>query len=175
MTPFYLFFGVLLIYIFQSQINLNKLKGFASIFLILFIFSPFAYAYISITQTDKRTDYPGKVIAQKVQKEWNKNFKTKIGLVTGDEWIAGNLSYHLESRPRWMNPKIQLYFDVKDYPERMKKTFGSIITKHVWREAILQVYGGYGAIHIRGQTESCGDVLSFIINNIKICADGNEE
>ena len=26
MTPFYLFFGVLVIYIFQSQINLNKLK-----------------------------------------------------------------------------------------------------------------------------------------------------
>ena len=57
----------------------------------------------------------------------------------------------------------------------MKKTFGSIITKHVWREAILQVYGGYGAIHIRSQTESCGDMPSFIINNIKICADGNEE
>ena len=60
MTPFYLFFGVLLVYIFQSQINLKKLKGFVSIFLILFIFSPFAYAYISITQTDKRTDYKGK-------------------------------------------------------------------------------------------------------------------
>ena len=66
MTPFYLFFGVLLIYIFQSQINLNKLKNFASIFLILFIFSPFAYAYISITQTDKRTDYPGKEFSQKI-------------------------------------------------------------------------------------------------------------
>ena len=38
MTPFYLFFGVLLIYIFQSQINLNKLKYFISLFLILFIF-----------------------------------------------------------------------------------------------------------------------------------------
>jgi len=37
MTPFYLFFGVLLIYIFQSQINLNKLKSFISVFLILFI------------------------------------------------------------------------------------------------------------------------------------------
>ena len=60
MTPFYLFFGVLVIYIFQSQINLNKLKGFVSVFLILFIFSPFAYAYISITETDKRTDYQGK-------------------------------------------------------------------------------------------------------------------
>ena len=64
MTPFYLFFGVLVIYIFQSQINLNKLKGFTTVFLILFIFSPFAYAYVSITETDKRTDYPGREIAK---------------------------------------------------------------------------------------------------------------
>ena len=32
MTPFYLFFGVLVIYIFQSQINLNKLKGFVTLY-----------------------------------------------------------------------------------------------------------------------------------------------
>ena len=70
-TSFYLFFGVLLVYIFQTQINLKKLKGFVSVFLILFIFSPFAYAYISITKTDKRTDYPGKQIAEIVEKKWD--------------------------------------------------------------------------------------------------------
>ena len=102
MTPFYLFFGVLLVYIFQSQINLNKLKGFVSVFIILFILSPFAYAYVSITQTDKRTDYPGKEIAQKVQLEWNKNFEDSINFVLGNEWDAGNLSYHLTSRPVWL-------------------------------------------------------------------------
>jgi 4-amino-4-deoxy-L-arabinose transferase-like glycosyltransferase len=101
MTPFYLFFGVLLVYIFQAQINLNKLKGFVSVFLILFIFSPFVYAYISITQTDKRTDYPGKEIANNIQKIWNKKYKSKILYVQGNEWHAGNLSYHLESRPKW--------------------------------------------------------------------------
>jgi len=108
MTPFYLFFGVLLIYIFQSQINLNKLKYFVSLFLILFIFSPFAYAYISITQTDKRTDYPGKEHAIEVQKRWDKKFESKINVVLGNEWLAGNLSYHLKSRPRWEG-------DIKNY------------------------------------------------------------
>jgi hypothetical protein len=101
MTPFYLFFGVLIIYIFQSQINLSKLKSFTLVFLILFIFSPFAYAYISITQTDKRTDYSGKEHAIEVQKRWDKKFKSKINVVLGNEWLAGNLSYHLKSRPRW--------------------------------------------------------------------------
>jgi hypothetical protein len=110
MTPFYLFFGVLIIYIFQSQINLNKLKSFTIVFIILSMLSPFAYAYISITQTDKRTDYNGKEIAESIQKEWDKNFINEIKSVVGNEWIAGNLSYHLESRPSWNN--IEIYSDV---------------------------------------------------------------
>jgi len=101
MTPFYLFFGVLIVYVLQTEINLKKLNGFISAFLILFIFSPFAYAYISITETDKRTDYPGKEIAKKVQYAWSKNHKEPINIVLGDEWVAGNLSYHLKSRPIW--------------------------------------------------------------------------
>jgi len=100
MTPFYLFFGVLVIYIFQSQINLNKLKGFVSVFIILFIFSPFAYAYVSITETNKRTDYPGKKIAKQAQELWDKNRDEKIIYVIGNEWEGGNLSYHLKDRPK---------------------------------------------------------------------------
>ncbi len=101
MTPFYLFFGVLIIYIFQAQINLKKLNRFTSTFLILFIFSPFAYAYISITETNKRTDYLGKQIAIKTQYAWSQDHKETINVVLGDEWHAGNLSYHLRSRPIW--------------------------------------------------------------------------
>jgi len=123
MTPFYLFFGVLVIYIFQSQINLKKLKSFTTVFIILFIFSPFAYAYVSITQTDKRTDYQGKEIAEKIMLEWEQQLPdfdiSKNGLedakktanevggdilvgywfttIEGDEWEAGNLTYHLRN------------------------------------------------------------------------------
>ena len=103
MTPFYLFVGVLFLYIFQENIVLKKMKYFFTIFLIIFIFYPFAYFYISITQNDKRTDYPGKKISLVVQKKWEDNFTNKIGLVGGDEWHGGNLSYHLKSRPRWDN------------------------------------------------------------------------
>ena len=102
MTPFYLFIGVLIVYVFQAQINFKKLNSFFIVFLILFIFSPFAYAYISLSKTDKRTDYPGKEIAQKIQLEWDKNFEDSINVVLGNEWDAGNLSYHLNSRPVWL-------------------------------------------------------------------------
>ena len=109
MTPFYLFFGILFVYLFQLQINIKKLKSFLYGFLFLFFLSPVLYSYISLTKKDKRTDYPGKEIATKVQIVWSKDFEKEIEFVTGDEWKAGNLSYHLESRPKWegyLNEKI---------------------------------------------------------------------
>jgi 4-amino-4-deoxy-L-arabinose transferase-like glycosyltransferase len=102
MTPFYLFAGTLMIYIFKSQINLNKLKNFTTIFIVLFLISPFTYAYISITKNDKRTDFPGEQYAKQIQKVWDEKFNSKIIYVIGDEWWGGNLSYHLNSRPKWV-------------------------------------------------------------------------
>ena len=101
MTPFYLFFGILFVYLFQSQINLKKINRFIYSFLFLFFLSPILYSYISISQNDKRTDYPGKEIAAKVQIVWKKDFEKEIEFVIGNEWKAGNLSYHLKSRPKW--------------------------------------------------------------------------
>ena len=101
MTPFYLFMGTLFIYIFQKQINTKRIKNFYKAFIFLFILSPISYAYISIDQTNKRTDYPGKEIANKVQEKWSQEFNLPINVVLGDEWNAGNLSYHLKSRPIW--------------------------------------------------------------------------
>ena len=101
MTPFYLFFGALTVYLFQAQINIKKLKPFMVGFIFFFFLSPVLYAYISISKDDKRTDYPGKEIAVKTQYAWDQQFNSKINVVLGDEWSAGNLSYHLKSRPVW--------------------------------------------------------------------------
>ena len=101
MTPFYLFFGLMFVYIFQSQINIKKINSFLYGFIFLFFLSPILYSYESISKTDKRTDYPGKEIAAKVQIVWDQDFDKEIEFVTGDEWNAGNLSYNLKSRPKW--------------------------------------------------------------------------
>ena len=101
MTPFYLFFGLMFVYIFKSQINIKKINSFLYGFIFLFFLSPILYSYESISKTDKRTDYPGKEIAAKVQIVWDQDFDKEIEFVTGNEWNAGNLSYHLKSRPKW--------------------------------------------------------------------------
>ena len=104
MTPFYLFFGVLFLYIYQSQINLKNIRGFLSVFLIFFILSPFAYAYVSLTEIDKRTDYKGKIEAQKAIYFYKSQSQISgdISFIKGDEWFAGNISYHLKERPKWI-------------------------------------------------------------------------
>jgi len=101
MTPFYLFFGTLFIYLLKNQINIKKLNSFLIVFIFLFLLSPILYGYVSISQTDKRTDYPGKDIAIKVQMAWHEQHDEPIKYVLGDEWAAGNLSYHINSRPIW--------------------------------------------------------------------------
>ena len=101
MTPFYLFFGTFFVYFLKTQINIKKLKPFIFGFLFLFFISPVTYSYISISKENKRTDYPGKEIAIKTQYVWDLQFNSTINVVYGNEWNAGNLSYHLKSRPVW--------------------------------------------------------------------------
>ena len=98
MTPFYLFFGVLVMYIFQNYIDFKKLKTFYILIGSIFFISPSIYLYISLANDNKRTDYPGKEIAKLIENKIGNN----SSLVSGDEWHAGNLSYHLKSRPKWV-------------------------------------------------------------------------
>ena len=116
MTPFYLFFGTFFVYMLQAQINIKKLKPFVIGFVFFFFLSPVLYAYVSISKDDKRTDYPGKEIAIKTQYAWDQQFDSEINVVLGNEWNAGNLSYHLKSRPVWEGLLERFKLDqLKDY------------------------------------------------------------
>ena len=114
MSTFYLSFGIFVIYLFENKINMKKIKNFIYTFLFIFLISPSLYLYISLTNDTKRTDYPGKEIARLVQNKWDKNFINDIKIVVGDEWSAGNLSYHLRSRPIWMISLTNKTSQIKD-------------------------------------------------------------
>ena len=121
MTPFYLFFGTLVVAIFKNQLELKKLKKFFYIFSFFFLLWPSVYFTISILDETKRTDYPGKEISRLVQNKWDDNFINEIKIVVGDEWYAGNLSYNLYSRPIWYN-------DLKNKKTPIKDDEGVIYT-----------------------------------------------
>ena len=121
MTPFYLLLGILFIEIFKNYIETVKVKKFLFFFLLLFILSPLTYLIISLTNDSKRTDYPGEEVARLVQSKWNNNFRNEIKIVIGDEWFAGNLSYHLASRPKWI-------IDLNNERPKLKSNEGAIYT-----------------------------------------------
>ncbi len=121
MTPFYLFIGVLCVYIFQTNIQAERFKYFLNVFLFLFILSPSIYFFNSISKKDERTDYSGKEIAQLIQTKWDNIFSNKIEIVFGNIWTAGNLSYHLKSKPEWTGG---LWYGIKKIPEN---TNGGIV------------------------------------------------
>ena len=105
MTCFYIFPGIFFVYLFNSNLILNRLKYFFAAFLFLFFALPTAYGIDSYIHKDKRTDFPGKKIANQIQNSWDKNFSNKISIVAGNGWVyggwyAGNLSYHLKDRPK---------------------------------------------------------------------------
>ena len=119
--------------------------------LVLFIFSPAVYFYVSISQKDKRTDYPGKEISNVIQEKWDNNFKNTIKSVIGDEWHAGNLSYHLESNPRWYS---------------FSNAFVEISV-----DDFIETIGKEGFIIVNGE---CSRGILFVIKNINICMNGKK-
>tara|TARA_Y100000814_G_scaffold277163_1_gene237922 strand:- start:43 stop:639 length:597 start_codon:yes stop_codon:yes gene_type:complete len=121
MTPFYLFLGTFFLLIFRKGIELKNIKKFYFIFLFFFILSPTVYLAVSLIDKTKRTDYPGKEISRLVQNKWDDNYTNEIQIVIGDEWSAGNLSYHLYSRPMWIN-------ELKDKTSKITDEQGVIYT-----------------------------------------------
>ena len=121
MTPFYLFMGTLFFEIQRNYIDLKKINKFYFVFIFFFFLSPVAYLTVSILDKTKRTDYPGKEIARLVQNKWDDNFNNEIKIVVGDEWSAGNLSYHLTSRPIWLQ-------ELKDFAGSLKQDQGVVYT-----------------------------------------------
>jgi hypothetical protein len=119
-------------------------------FIFFFFLSPILYAYVSISKDDKRTDYPGKEIAIKTQHAWDQQFKSKINVVYGNEWNAGNLSYHLKSRPKWYSHSAAF----------VDKSFADFI----------ETIGKDGLIIVNGE---CTDGVSFTIESNKICMYGD--
>ncbi len=136
MTPFYLFIGTLCFEILRNYIDLKKINKFYVVFLFFFFLSPVSYLVVSILDNTKRTDYPGKEIARLVQNKWDDNFINEIKIVVGDEWSAGNLSYHLISRPKWTQ-------QLKDGAGNLKQDQGVIYTGNpkVLKKICPGVYG----------------------------------
>ena len=134
MNPFYLFFGVFVIYIFQSKISINNLKKFYYTFVFLFFLSPFTYGYISLTKDNKRTDYKGQEKAILVKKKLTDLGYENISSIQGNEWLVGNLCYNLKPRPKCA---VQNKNDFILVAENKKKKAFFVYSQTLWLKQIM--------------------------------------
>ena len=79
-----------------------------------------------------------KKIANEVQKSWDKKFDSKISFVSGNEWVAGNLSYHLKSRPKWISLNNKINFKDK---LSIVEVYGDEISEAISKIGYFKVYG----------------------------------
>lgn len=103
MVPFYMYLGVFVLYLFKSKINFEKSKRFLISIISFFLFYTLAYLGISLGSDEKRTDFDGKKYARIIELKWKiQNPGKLINVVSGNEWLAGNISYHLKTNPKWV-------------------------------------------------------------------------
>ena len=95
----FIYFLEYFFYHFKDLVDLKKLKTLYTFFyLFLFYLQQPIYIFQPTTNLkDKLSARNSKTSSSR----WDDNFSNEIKIVVGDEWFAGNLSYHLRSRPKW--------------------------------------------------------------------------
>jgi hypothetical protein len=70
-------------------------------FYFYFSYHQFLFIYFNFSKQIKELIILEKKLQKKFKLAWDQDFDKEIEFVIGDEWKAGNLSYHLKSRPVW--------------------------------------------------------------------------
>jgi 4-amino-4-deoxy-L-arabinose transferase-like glycosyltransferase len=103
-TPLFLMSGLTLVYFFQQHLALKHWRKFAMVWTVFFLFSPAIYwaeaRFLPIySGIANRVHYPGKDLAVTAMGMWRQHYKQLPGIIIGDFWDAGNISYYTSHRP----------------------------------------------------------------------------
>ena len=104
-----------------------------------------------------------KQMAKLIKDKFDNNFEGKIISVVGEEWYGGNLSYHLESRPKWFHVAGS---KKPDPMTNVNKPSGYVSTIGVVDEKISNKFS-----KICKETKG----IFYIINNIGFCLNGSNK
>jgi len=101
-TPLLSFWGVMLFAFLQpSQIHFKRF--IITIFGLLLLASS-AYVFVQTQPGERRSNFPGKVIAKDIQTSWEQQFHRPLKFIAGERWISGNIAF-------FSKPKAQVYMD----------------------------------------------------------------
>jgi 4-amino-4-deoxy-L-arabinose transferase-like glycosyltransferase len=111
-SPMWTFFGVLVMLAFQpegarSEYRRLALRCAACGVAVLVAFGVAKTFHGELTGRPRRIDYPGRLLADEVERRWDKVADVPLTIVAGDAWLAGVASFYGNDRPSvypWLEP-----------------------------------------------------------------------
>ena len=101
--PLWSAIGVLTLFSFETRSRTETLRRaafgcvvFAAVNVLL-AFAEAAEPYLH--ENGLRTQFPGRLLAERVVESWDRRFAGPLPLVGGERWIAGNVAFWAPSRP----------------------------------------------------------------------------
>ncbi|KAF3997728.1 glycosyltransferase family 39 protein [Glaciimonas immobilis] len=106
-APLWCFIGLFIVMAIRPFLTIEKLRYFGRAWSIAMLL-PIAFFVLDqlyapqITGNEKRTHFPGTILAETVTDRWHGTFDSPLKYVAGDTWYAGNVSFYSTERPSTM-------------------------------------------------------------------------
>jgi hypothetical protein len=102
--PLWLFASVTLLMWLDPVSDIVRLRRFAGAFVSVFVAMPIIYAAIEIAEPfvrdrPKADQYPGRLVAQILTRDWHERYGTTLTYVGGSEFLANNVAVYSPDHP----------------------------------------------------------------------------
>ena len=120
--PLLSLWGIILIATIQPYFTKAKLYRFFTFTYVLIAACLIAYSVSLIDSPDPSSaNFPGREIAQTINKNWREKYHTNLSYVAGSRWVGGNISFYSNDRPavfiEW-NRKRAPWINLKDMEQK---------------------------------------------------------
>jgi 4-amino-4-deoxy-L-arabinose transferase-like glycosyltransferase len=98
--PLLSYWGIMLIAWWQPRMTPPRFKLFSAAFILLIAATLTGYGLSLVNpQHPSRANFPGRMIAARLTREWHNTYQTPLFYVAGSAWLAGNVAYYSLDHP----------------------------------------------------------------------------
>lgn len=98
-SPMLVMAGIVLVWYAGPAMRSWNVRRFAMTATLVALFFPAAYVATYIYGDGKRTQFPGRVLAETISGEWHARYGTPLPTVVSTYWLGGNVSWYSADRP----------------------------------------------------------------------------
>lgn len=93
-------FAICLFYFFRPALDTKYLLRFYKAWAVIISLPIIIYSGYMLIDPDRYADFNGKYLARTLTDLWHKNNNSKLEIVAGDVWVAGNIGFFSDDSPK---------------------------------------------------------------------------